>query len=208
MTGIRLRHLEMHLSGVKGFPGPSARDEQYLTPPDLAARLIFHAHSHGDIQGKRVCDLGTGTGILAIAAALLGAAEVIGVERDHTALIVATENAENLGVTPRFIEGDICDPDLASTIGPCDTVVMNPPFGAQKRHADRPFIDTALMTAPVVYGIFNAGSREFVSSYIQGRAEIVEVVGGTLSMRRSFSFHTRDLRDTTVEIIVMKRLLQ
>ena len=207
MTGMRLRHLEMRLSGVKGFPSPSARDEQYLTPPDLAARLIFHAHSRGDIEGRRVCDLGTGTGILAIAAALLGAADVIGVERDHTALTVATENAEKFGVTPRFIESDICDPDLASRIGPCDTAVMNPPFGAQKRHADRPFIDTALMIAPVVYGIFNAGSRGFVSSYLQGRAEIVEVIGGTLSMKRAFSFHTRDLRDTPVEIIVMSRLL-
>ncbi|OPY43109.1 MAG: ribosomal protein L11 methyltransferase [Methanoregulaceae archaeon PtaU1.Bin222] len=206
MTGIRLRHLEMRLSGVKGFPVPSARDEQYLTPPDLAARLIFHAHSCGDIEGKRVCDLGTGTGILAIAAALLGAAAVIGVERDRAALSVATENAEKLGVTPRFIEDDIGDPGLASRIGPCDTVVMNPPFGAQKRHADRPFIDTALLIAPIIYGIFNAGSKEFVSSYIQGRAEIVEVVGGTLSMKRAFSFHTRDLRDTPVEIIVMRRM--
>jgi putative methylase len=83
---------------------------------------------------------------------------------------------------------------------------MNPPFGAQKRHADRPFIDTALLVAPVVYGIFNAGSRDFISSYLQGRAEIVEVVGGTLSMKRSFSFHTRDLRDTPVEIVVLTRV--
>lgn len=207
MTGLRLKHLEMRLTQVKGFPSPSARDEQYLTPPDLAARLLFHAHVRGDIEGRKVCDLGSGTGILAIAAALLGAAEVIGVERNRNALAVATENASTLSVAPRFIEGDVCDPDLASRIGLCDTVVMNPPFGAQKRHADRPFIDTALLVAPVVYGIFNAGSRDFISSYIQGRAEIVEVVGGTLSMKRAFSFHTRDLHDTPVEIIVTKRLL-
>lgn len=206
MTGLRLKHLEMRLTKVKGFPSPSARDEQYLTPPDLAARLLFHAHARGDIEGKRVCDLGTGTGILAIAAVLLGAKEVTGVERDRNALPIATENAKILGVAPRFIEGDVCDPDLASRIGLFDTVVMNPPFGAQKRHADRPFIDTALLVAPAVYGIFNAGSRDFISSYLQGRAEIVEVVGGTLSMKRSFSFHTRDLRDTPVEIVVLKRV--
>ncbi|MGV8129511.1 MAG: METTL5 family protein [Methanolinea sp.] len=206
MTGLRLKHLEMRLTQVKGFPSPSTKDEQYLTPPDLAARLLFHAHARGDIEGKRVCDLGTGTGILAIAAVLLGAKEVTGVERDRNALPIAKENAKILGVSPRFVEGDVCDPDLASRIGLCDTVVMNPPFGAQKRHADRPFIDTALLVAPVVYGIFNAGSRDFISSYLQGRAEIVEVVGGTLSMKRSFSFHTRDLRDTPVEIVVLKRV--
>ena len=206
MTGIRLKHLEMLLSRVKGFPLPSPRDEQYLTPPDLAARLLFHAHMKGNIEDKRVCDLGTGTGILAIAAALLGAAEVIGVERDRGALAIAAENAIMLGVSPRFIEGDLKDRNLPSIVGPCDTVVMNPPFGAQNIHADRPFIDTALAIAPAVYGIFNAGSTDFVSTYIRDRAGIEEVVGGTLSMKRTFSFHTRNMRETPVEIIVMRRI--
>lgn len=206
MTGLRLKHLEMRLARLKGFSSPSARDEQYLTPPDLAARLIFHAHARGDIGGRKVCDLGTGTGILAIAAAMLGASEVTGVERDTRALAVAAENADALGVSAHFIEGDVSDHDLASRIGFFDTVVMNPPFGAQIRHADRPFLDTALVLAPRVYGIFNAGSRDFLFSYLEGRAEIEEVVGGTLSMKRTFSFHTRDVRDTPVEIIVLRRI--
>ncbi|MCU0632889.1 MAG: 50S ribosomal protein L11 methyltransferase, partial [Methanolinea sp.] len=138
MTGIRLKRLEMLLSRVRGFPAPSALHEQYLTPPDLAARLLFHAHMRGDIEGRRVCDLGSGTGILAIGAALLGAAEVVGVEFDCEALAVAVENAGILGTSPRFIQGDLRDPDLPSDLGPCDTVVMNPPFGAQNLHADRP----------------------------------------------------------------------
>lgn len=208
MTGIRLKHLEMRLARVKGFPAPSAKDEQYLTPPDLAARLIFHAYARGDIGGRKVCDLGTGTGILAIAAAMLGALDVTGVERDRSVLAVAEENADALGVSLHFIEGDVNDQDLASRIGLFDTVVMNPPFGAQIRHADRPFLDTALVLAPRVYGIFNAGSRDFLFSYLERRAEIVEVVGGTLSMKRTFSFHTRDTRDTPVEIVVLKRVPQ
>lgn len=206
MTGLRLKHLEIGLSRVKGFPSPSARDEQYLTPPDLAARLIFHAHARGDIGGRRVCDLGTGTGILAIAAAMLGASEVTGVDRDRGALVVAEENARMLRVSPHFIEGDVSDHDLASRIGLFDTVVMNPPFGAQNRHADRPFLDTALVLAPRIYGIFNAGSKDFIASYLERRAEFEEVVGGTLSMKRTFPFHTRDLRDTPVEIVVLKRV--
>lgn len=208
MTGLRLKHLEMRLTKVKGFPSPSARDEQYLTPPDLASRLIFHAHARGDIGGRRVCDLGTGTGILALAAAMLGAVEVTGVDRDRGALAVAEENARMLGVSPHFIEGDVSDHDLVSRIGLFDTVVMNPPFGAQIRHADRPFLDTALVLAPRVYGIFNAGSRDFIASYLERRAEIEEVVGGTLSMKRTFSFHTRDVRDTPVEIVVLRRVIQ
>ncbi|OPX70066.1 MAG: ribosomal protein L11 methyltransferase [Methanoregulaceae archaeon PtaB.Bin056] len=205
MTGMRLKRLEMLLSRVKGFPSPSARHEQYVTPPDLAARLLFHAHMRGDIAGRRVCDLGCGTGILAIGAALLGAAEVIGVERDPRALQVASENGDELGVSLRFFELRLPHPDLISLVGPCDTVVMNPPFGAQDPHADRPFIDAALAIAPAVYGIFNAGSRDFVKGYTGERAEVEEVVGGTLSMRRTFSHHTKDVRETPVEIIVLRR---
>lgn len=206
MTGIRLKKLEILLAGVRGFPSPSPRYEQYLTPPDLAARLLFHARMRGDIEERRVCDLGTGTGILAIGAALLGASEVTGVDLDREALAIAAGNARVLGVSPHFIQGDMQDPDILSSLGYCDTVVMNPPFGAQDPHADRPFIDAALVIAPAVYGIFNAGSRDFISSYTRERAEIEEVVSGILSMRRTFSFHSRDVRETPVEIIVMRRV--
>lgn len=205
MTGMRLKRLEMLLSKVKGFPLPSAKHEQYLTPPDLAARLLFHAHMRGDIGGRRVCDLGCGTGILAIGAALLGATEVVGVELDSRALQIAFENGKELGLFPRFIQARLPHPDLVSLVGPCDTVVMNPPFGAQDAHADRPFIDAALAIAPAVYGIFNAGSRNFVKAYAGETAEVEEVVEGTLLMKRTFSFHAKDLRETPVEVIVLRR---
>jgi putative methylase len=82
---------------------------------------------------------------------------------------------------------------------------MNPPFGAQKAHADRPFIDSALQIAPVTYGIFNAGSRQFIESYVAGRARVDEVIVGILPIRRTFSFHTRPIKGITVEIMVITR---
>lgn len=45
-----------------------------------------------DIQGKKVIDMGTGTGILAILAAMRGAAKVTGVEIDEAAYVNALEN--------------------------------------------------------------------------------------------------------------------
>ncbi|MEX0899684.1 MAG: 50S ribosomal protein L11 methyltransferase [Gammaproteobacteria bacterium] len=59
-----------------------------------------------DLKGKRVVDYGCGSGILAVAAALLGAAEVLAVDNDPQALIATRENAERNGVghliaTPR-----------------------------------------------------------------------------------------------------------
>jgi ribosomal protein L11 methyltransferase len=46
-----------------------------------------------DLVGRRVLDLGTGSGILAIAAILLGAQSVVGVEVDTDALDSAQQNA-------------------------------------------------------------------------------------------------------------------
>jgi putative methylase len=196
----------MKLSGLSEFPHPSPRYEQYQTPPGLAARLLYHAFVKGDIQGKRVCDLGSGTGIFSIGAALLGAEDVVGVELDGEAIRVAKENAIRLEVGPRFIQGDLRDPGLPLLLGTFDTVVMNPPFGSQNAHADRPFLDTALGLAGVVYGIFNAGSRDFVASYIHGRACIDEAIGGTFSMKRTFFFHKRETQDIAVEILRLRRV--
>ncbi|NYT17061.1 MAG: methyltransferase [Methanomicrobiales archaeon] len=202
---MRLNELERRLEKVAGFTSPSTRLEQYQTPAPLAARLLYHAALKGDIGGRRVGDLGCGTGILAIGAALIGAREVVGVDADETVLSIARENAERSGVEVTFLPGRIGDPGVSSSIGPCDTVVMNPPFGAQNVHADRPFIDTSLEIAPRVYGIFNAGSRQFVESYIAERGCVEEVIGGLLSIRRTFSFHTRDVREIAVEIMVISR---
>jgi putative methylase len=198
---MRLRELEMRLERLEGFPHPSARLEQYQTPASLAARLLFDAFMRGDIEGKRVCDLGSGTGILAIGAALLGAGEVVGVEVDADAVEVAQKNAASAGTKARIIAADVKDPELAGLIGNCDTVVMNPPFGAQNAHADRPFIDLALRTGSVTYGVFNAGSRRFVQAYIAGRGTVTGVIGGKFPIRRAFPFHRKARVEIEVEIL-------
>lgn len=202
---MKLRQLEMALQRCAGYKKPSATLEQYQTPAPLAARLLFDAFMQGDIEGKTVCDLGCGTGILAIGAALIGADTVRGIEIDKEALRIAQENAQLLGADVEFINVDIAT--AHETAGPCDTVVMNPPFGAQKQnvHADRPFIDAALAIAPVTYGIFNAGSTPFVEAYVAGRGRVAGKVSGTFTIQRTFAFHTRDIHEIPVEILRLVR---
>jgi putative methylase len=139
--------------------------------------------------------------VLAIGAALLGAKRVTGVEIDERAVRTAQENATSVGVKIGFFTGDVHEPSLKTRIGACDTVIMNPPFGAQQVHADRQFIDLALRIAPVTYGIFNAGSRRFIETYTCSRAEIDEAIGGLLPIRRTFAFHTKDVQEIEVEIL-------
>jgi len=202
---MKLRHLEMTLQRISGYYHPRAALEQYQTPAPLAARLLYHALMKGDIEGKTVCDLGCGTGVLAIGASLLGAGYVKGVDSDPDAVRRAEENAAQHDMHGEFIVADVRDAALTGRIGPCDTVIMNPPFGAQKVHADRPFIDLALSIAPVTYSIFNAGSTQFIETYTAGRAEIDERIGGLFPIKRTFAFHTHDVQEIEVEILRLIR---
>lgn len=61
----------------------------------------------GTVRGRRVLDLGTGSGMVAIAAALAGAAEVLAAEVDPYAVAAVQANAEANGVAVRTHLGDL-----------------------------------------------------------------------------------------------------
>jgi ribosomal protein L11 methyltransferase len=70
-------------------------------------------------------DLGSGSGILAIAAVKPGAAHAVGIDNDAEANVVALQNAARNGVGDRveFLDGDAGD--LAPLLGPADVVLSN-----------------------------------------------------------------------------------
>ncbi|MCL6634762.1 MAG: 50S ribosomal protein L11 methyltransferase [Peptococcaceae bacterium] len=62
-------------------------------------------------EGMTACDVGTGSGILAIAAAKLGAGRVVAVDLDPVACRVAAENVQRNGLTGRVqvVQGNLLD---------------------------------------------------------------------------------------------------
>ena len=70
-----------------------------------------------------VIDVGTGSGILAIGAAMLGAKDVLAIDIDPTAVKVAKENVAHNGLEHviRAVEGNL----LESTDGVCEVCVAN-----------------------------------------------------------------------------------
>jgi ribosomal protein L11 methyltransferase len=75
--------------------------------------------------GDRMLDLGSGSGILAIAAIKLGARSAIGIEVDAEAMPIAEANARKNGgrTAAIFLHGDAGD--LAPLAGPADLVCSN-----------------------------------------------------------------------------------
>ncbi len=74
-------------------------------------------------DGDVVYDIGTGTGILAIAALKLGAKWAVGVDNDFRSLKIAVANAKRNGVADRFaaLAGDL----VKALKSPCDVLLCN-----------------------------------------------------------------------------------
>jgi ribosomal protein L11 methyltransferase len=68
-----------------------------------STRLCLRLLQELDVHGKRVIDVGTGSGVLAIAAATLGANRVLAVDADPDALAAAADNLR-LNGTPESVE--------------------------------------------------------------------------------------------------------
>lgn len=193
------RQLEVMLEGLDGFESPQIHLEQYLTPPAVAASLIHEAAIRGDLEDA-VIDLGTGTGILAIAAASYDPRNVIGIDIDRDALRIAHRNIERQEVSVDLVLASISSVPLQPTA--VTTVVMNPPFGAQvgRRGADRPFLDAASSLAQVSYSIHNAESRPFVEGFVAERGgQITDVYAIELDIPAQFSFHDESVASIDAE---------
>jgi release factor glutamine methyltransferase len=86
-----------------------------------------------DLSGKSVADVGTGSGILALAAARAGAASVLAVDINPNAVLCAQENAKANGFGDRVSAARM---DLLSEIPPYplfDVILSSPP-----KHAGEP----------------------------------------------------------------------
>jgi len=196
------RRLAQELGVVAGFENPRAPLEQYHTPPDLAAHIVHTADLNGDIEGRTVVDLGSGTGMLALGAALRGPEQVVGVEIDPAPLSTARENERRVAARAdiEWVRGDATCPPLTVRDA---TVLMNPPFGAQdgNEHADREFLAAAAELAAVSYSVHNAGSREFVESFAADNdGEVTHAFAAEFDLPRQFDHHDDETRTVDAEV--------
>ncbi|MFQ5761493.1 MAG: METTL5 family protein [Candidatus Bathyarchaeia archaeon] len=198
---VKKKALESALSKLRPHPKPKVALEQYTTPASLASSILHTAtYTHGDIAGKTVCDLGCGTGILAIGALLLGAELTVAVDVDAEAVEVGGENSDLVGVRVDWVIGDI-----NALKGPFHTALQNPPFGVKRRGMDVAFLKKALNIAGVVYSIHKTGVRN--TAYIRrvvraNGGDVDSIFRGKLIIPHQFNFHTK--RKVAVDIDVYR----
>ena len=218
---MKKRHLEIILDSLKPHPSPKSYLEQYTIEGKLASEILFFAKE--DILDNFVIDLGCGTGKLAIGAKLVGAKKVLGIDIDKETVEVAEENVKSL-ITNNlvnklgmdineyindviFIQADVKDIDrnFINKYKPDEKikniVIQNPPFGSQKKYADRIFLDKALEIGDVIYTIHNTPTREFIIEYVKNKGRtITNIFQASFRIPKIYEFHKKKFLETPVDI--------
>jgi ribosomal protein L11 methyltransferase len=97
-------------------------------------RLCLALLQQVEVRDRRVVDVGTGSGVLALAAWKLGASSVMAIDNDADALRNARENIDRNGATGRI---EVLEVDLSSvSLHPADIVLANLTAAVLQRHAE------------------------------------------------------------------------
>lgn len=105
--------------------------------------------------GATVIDYGCGSGILAVAAALLGAGRVVGIDIDAQAVTASRDNALANGVTAEFHDA------RPTALPPADIVVANI------------LANPLRVLAPLLIGLVKPGGHIVLSGILEGQADAV-----------------------------------
>ena len=205
----RKKHLEMTLQSIPSHPNPKVGLEQYSTPSVIASDLIWNAYSLGDIENKSIIDLGCGTGVFAVASALMGAYSSIGIDIDEESVNLANNIKDKLELDNlKFIVSDIDEFNDTLSV---DTVFQNPPFGSQKNAdsgADLRFIQKAIdLKCSVLYSFHMASTEDFLIKYYGDNSlEITHIFRYVFPIPKIYDFHTKEKQN--VDVIVIRANLK
>ena len=144
---MKLKNIISSLESLETFSSPKDYLEQYQTPPSIAGEMIHYISNNYSLNNYSIADLGCGTGILGISAALCGCKNVFLFDIDEEALDIAKNNIEQLELEDniQIIQMDVNQLKQCNKLNKYfDLVITNPPFGIRSENgADIEFLKTA-----------------------------------------------------------------
>jgi putative methylase len=196
---MKKKELEIILQKVPLFDNPKSHLEQYVTPANIAADILFIAYHLGDINDKIIIDFGCGTGIFSIGASYLGAKKIYGFDIDKKSIEIAQKYSKENNLSIEFFVENVEGVDKK-----CNTLIMNPPFGAQKgnRQADRKFIEKGFEIAEIIYSLHLKKTIPFIEKMITSLGGIVTHQKEYLfPIKWQFNFHKKEISKYDVTLL-------
>jgi ribosomal protein L11 methylase PrmA len=199
------------IGGLTVFPNPDSRlpnpcsiviqpSMGFGTGHHATTQLCLEALQAIDLAGAHVLDVGTGSGVLAIAAVRLGAARALGIDVDEDAIAAARENLTlNPDVADR-VRFDVADVGSLSRSGGFKTVAsgssrtLNPPEGGPHVRFETaspltfaPTIVTANLTGTLlvrtartlIEAVRGGGTLVLSGLQLHERGEVLDAFAGT-----------------------------
>ena len=175
--GLKARRVGRHFVVTPSWIVPELRagDRVIVIDPEMAFGTGEHGTTRGALRfleqvtkrGDRVLDIGTGSAILAIAAAQLGAGEVIALDNDADAILNARDNvqrnhvADAVQLDMRFVDAAYLDELGAERF---DIIVANVLSGVLKPLLSAFFNAVVVKGYVILGGILREESNEMVQA--------------------------------------------
>jgi release factor glutamine methyltransferase len=137
---------------------------QLFWPSDYSGMIMHHLRCHPELaRAARVCDIGTGSGILAATALQLGARDVVATDLDADALDLAAQGLAKIAPTAQF---EVRAGNLWDALEPearFDLVLANLP--------NFPADALAAAGRPAAWSVGGASGRRAIDPFLAGLAQ-------------------------------------
>lgn len=199
------KSLAVILSKLKYFDDPKSLLEQYQTDSEIAADILWVAYLNNDIKNRIVADFGSGNGIFGIGSLILGAKKVYFVEIDKGFISLLKENLASISSliknNYRIFNINIKDFNIK-----VDTVIQNPPFGVQRKHTDKIFLDKAFEVSNKIYSLHKIESKQFIKKYAEvNDFSILYLKEYNFLLKRTMHFHKKERYSVKVGCWVLQK---
>jgi putative methylase len=206
---MKKKNLISIIQSTASFTDPKIELEQYCIDAISAVDIAYFAgFEFNDIHKNLIIDLGTGTGRLSLATSFFNPIKVIGIDLDWNAVQIFKKNIHDLKlqhlIYPICMEVSNFSLNKGFLLdGLRITTIMNPPFGVQRKRADRVFLMSAFTYSNVIYSIHldHQDVFKFVSKFVRKHGWTIDYsFPFQMRLERSFPFHSKKVKEINVRI--------